>query len=254
MTLILPMIAPPVQYSVQARQFLSRLANDPGATRKAAYAAIIDGLVANGVWAKLDVLYILAADTQANAMLNLLNSSYTCSTVAGTGLVFTANEGFYGPADNSGYVLSPYNFAVNGVTFTQNSAHLSVWISSGANQDGQSNVALLNVATSGTNLYARYLDFHAYARINDATEMGGFSVASSVGFTAGVRSGPTARQVYKNGLSIGTGVQASQSPTNDQLAMARSSNETVSLVSVGGALSPTDVSNFYAVLTAHEWW
>ena len=39
-------------------------------------ATLIDGLVSDGVWAKLDALYVLAQQNQTDALLNLIGTSY----------------------------------------------------------------------------------------------------------------------------------------------------------------------------------
>jgi hypothetical protein len=53
------------------------LARAPGETTHAAdLIALICGLVTDGTWAKLDALYILAQQTQADARLNLVSASY----------------------------------------------------------------------------------------------------------------------------------------------------------------------------------
>lgn len=252
MTLILPMISPPVQYSVTAMQFLNRLNSDPGATRKAAYAALIDGLVANGIWSKLDVLYILAANMQNNALINLINANYTCSLSGSP--TFTANSGYSGTSGNSDFVSSPYNYSINGVNFTQNSAHLGAWVASGIDGVQTCIAPYSNPGGTDENLYPSFSG-SLYIRVNDSgAGSGGFSVASPVGFSVGNRSSSTDRQIYKNGVSIGTPTQTSKSPINDMLAMARSSYVVTSLVSVGGSLSSTDVSNFYSVLNKYKWW
>ena len=105
-------------------QATAYLARATGETAHAAdLTALICGLVSDGVWAKLDALYILAQQTQADAKLNLIGTSYTLPTTTAT---FTTYQGYKtfpaGGIDtgfNASTALSPQ--------FTQNNASLTVW-------------------------------------------------------------------------------------------------------------------------------
>ena len=44
-------------------------------------STLIDGLVSDGVWAKLDALYVLAQQNQTDALLNLVGTSYSLTTL-----------------------------------------------------------------------------------------------------------------------------------------------------------------------------
>ena len=59
-----------------------------------AYTALIDGLVADGVWSKFDVLRIYATQNSTTALLNLKSSSFTAVTHGSPS--FTADRGFTG--------------------------------------------------------------------------------------------------------------------------------------------------------------
>ena len=56
-------------------------------------ATLIDGLVSDGVWAKLDALYVLAQQNQSDALLNLVGTSYPLTSAAGVP-AFTTYKGF----------------------------------------------------------------------------------------------------------------------------------------------------------------
>ena len=250
MTLILPQIDDPSRftYSVNASQFFARITN-PGTTRKNAYAAIIDGLAYAGIWSKLDALYILAADIQANAYVNLISSSFTCTSVNTP--TFTANTGIVG-ALNTTYVASAYNFST-GTNFQQNSAHIATWSPSGSISTFTS-IAAANTGNLGTNLFPYYTGGLMYGRCNDNVELGSFSAASAVGLSVANRSGANNREVYRNTALAGSSTSsASKAVLNDTVAMCRGSIP-VSLVSIGGSLSSTDVTNYYNTINANKWW
>lgn len=89
------------------------------ATHESAYRALIDGLVADGMWAKLAVLYVFASDTQTHALLNLISSSFN-GTAFGT-VAFTADHGFAGDGSTF-YISTNWTESVNGGSLVTNSA------------------------------------------------------------------------------------------------------------------------------------
>ena len=59
-----------------SQAYLARTVGGNEGGNGANIATLIDGLVADGVWAKLDALYILAQQNQTDALLNLVGTSY----------------------------------------------------------------------------------------------------------------------------------------------------------------------------------
>jgi hypothetical protein len=79
------------------------LARAPGETAHAAdLTALICGLVTDGTWAKLDGLYILAQQTQADARLNLVSASYPLVGTA-TFVPYQGFSAFTAPALDTGF-------------------------------------------------------------------------------------------------------------------------------------------------------
>ena len=79
------------------------LARAPGETTHAAdLIALICGLVTDGTWAKLDGLYILAQQTQADARLNLVSASYPLVGTA-TFVPYQGFSAFTTPALDTGF-------------------------------------------------------------------------------------------------------------------------------------------------------
>jgi hypothetical protein len=121
-------------YSTEAQQFFDRI-TDPGATRKNAYAAMIDALVSGGVWSKLDCLWILAADIEANALVNLKSSSFSL-VVTGT-LTFSADSGFTSNGTAGNVLDTNYNPSTAGGNYTQNSACYGLWVATTGGATGR---------------------------------------------------------------------------------------------------------------------
>src|SRR5258706_16256620 len=75
-----------------AAAFLARTSG-LDATHTNAYINLICGLVSDGIFSKLDALYIFATQDSTTAMLNLISTSFTASTFSGT-LTFTTDRGY----------------------------------------------------------------------------------------------------------------------------------------------------------------
>ena len=67
--------------SPQALAYLARTVGGNEGGNGANIATLIDGLVSDGVWAKLDALYVLAQQNATDALLNLVGTSYGLTAV-----------------------------------------------------------------------------------------------------------------------------------------------------------------------------
>ena len=192
----------PVNYgaaavSAEAAQFFSRVA-DPGAARKTVYSTLIDGLVSDGVWAKLDVLCMLAAANSATALTNLKSASFNPTAVAAP--TFTADRGFTGNGTSS-YLNSNFNPATAGGQYTLNSATLGSYIRS-TNAAG-ANVALI-ACFDGSN-FAQFSGtaaalFGSVCLINNATASSDLA-SRAAGLFIVSRSASNLTKVYVNGVA-----------------------------------------------------
>ncbi len=119
-------IRPDELFSSQVAQFLARTSG-LDATHISAYTALIDGLVTDGVWTKLDFLYILATADSTTALLNLVSSSY--NGIAHGSPTFTADRGFTGTqASSTIYIDTQFNPSnAAGRKYGQSDAHISAW-------------------------------------------------------------------------------------------------------------------------------
>ena len=85
----------------EALAYLARTVGGNEGGNGANIATLIDGLVSDGVWAKLDALYVLAQQNQTDARLNLIGTSYSLTSglfndPSPRALTFTAYVGFSG--------------------------------------------------------------------------------------------------------------------------------------------------------------
>jgi hypothetical protein len=207
---------------------------------------MIDGLVADGVWSKFDVLYIFATQTQTTALLNLISSSYT--GIANGSPTFTVDRGFSGGASGNSTVFINTTFNPSSApspNYTLNSAHLSGWCLNDIQETRNF------MGATGAGIYAKFTDNNAYFAINTGTNINA-AVANAIGHYIGNRSASNATQGYKNGSSIVSGSVASTGVPNfqyfvlsDNNGAPLGANNQLAMASIGASLSATDATNFY---------
>lgn len=232
----------------QATAFLARNGNaHPTET-----TALICGLVTDGVFAKLDALYIFATDTSAHALLNLVSASFNASLIGAP--TFTADRGFTGTGSLSNVVDTGFNPSTAAGLYTQNSAHLSAWSNTTGADPGS--VAGAN-GVSLTSIYPNFGTSDTYVRINDNVASGQIGTTAGLGWYMGSRNSSSNRDAYNNNTSLGNTPSATSaalanlniyflgSNTND------ATNRQITMGSIGGALTATDAGNFYSRLRTY---
>jgi hypothetical protein len=168
------------------------LARAPGETAHAVdLTNLICGLVADGVWAKLDALYIYAQQTSGDALLNLVSTNYTSTAAV---VNFTAYKGFNEIIDTH---FDPTTAA--SPKYTQNNANYGFWsyvvTTSTGCQAGRT-------AGNETAIYLKFSDGNLYARLNNQSA----GVPNTiVGGGMAVADRPDASNTwpYQNGVSAG---------------------------------------------------
>ena len=236
----------------QATTFLARTTS-PDATHIAAYTNFICGLVSDNIWSKFDVLYVLAAQSSGNALLNLVSTSF--NGTANGSPTFTVDRGFTG-VDGSGTVIINTNFnpTVGTNQFTVNSCHISGWsVTNISTVRGMMGYNASSGAQS-TDIFPRYsADGKAYGRINSAS-IAGVTVADSIGDYISNRPDNTTAISYKNGVTILTnGAAAAATFPNLNIYVLGTNNSgaanggayQVAFASIGSSLTATDALNFY---------
>lgn len=101
-------------YDAAALALFARMSPTPSTARKTTINNLIVALKGYGIWTKLDVLYLLAADVQLNSLLNWISTSNNATAVSSPS--FTADQGFTGDGAaaylNTGYVGGTGQFAL----------------------------------------------------------------------------------------------------------------------------------------------
>lgn len=239
----------------QATTFLARTSGLSG-TQTTAYQNLICGMVTDGTWSLMDLLYVFATNTTATANLNLVSTSYGLTPV-GTE-TFAANAGYTGDG-TTGYFTTGYNPATNGINFTQNSAGIGACGLSSANFGNYASLGLLDGSGSfqGIVLFPSNGGGSFVAQLNDAT-LQSFTNFQSKGSYVATRTASTAINMYVNGASVATPADTSSSVFSLPIYVGAvntggggvdgfSINQ-LAYVFVSGGLTSTQVGNVYSRL------
>lgn len=203
-------------YSAAVTQFFNRLATPPDAGRTALYVALIDGLVADGVWAKLEVLYVFAAADAPTALTNLTNGTYSATAVNTP--TFAADRGYTGDAISKHVTLG---FIPSGGTlFQQNDASIGVWCRTAAAASTQPALGR-TTAVNSLNLYPRYTADVLRGALNGGSQVALGAVATAVGLSCIERVNSATIEGFRNGASTGTAASGSSGRGGTQLAVLR---------------------------------
>lgn len=207
-------------YTPEAEALFARMSPAPDTARKTIINNLIVALLSGAtsgtnIWAKIDVLYVLAADVSANALLdwkNLGGSAAFNATVVGTP-TFTADRGYTNNATTS-YLSTNYNPTANGSQFTQDGAHLMAWNRTSAAATNTSIKTGISVAP-GVGIISRTSGDETRGVINDATAADPVANASGDGFYMICRPDASTKRYFKNNAQLGTDIsRASTGLTN----------------------------------------
>lgn len=182
-----------IAYDAAASALFARFTTDPGKMRKRDINALIVGLKTDGLWAKLDALYLPAAHDAQAAQRNWKSDTFNLSPVSSP--VFTADRGYKGDGATS-YLTTGYNPATAGGVFVQDSAHLGVY----ANTDDISTSGILGntnvtvIPRNGSSLTTR---MNATGGVS-----GTLSPVTTIGHSLVTRTISTNTRVYRNGVEL----------------------------------------------------
>jgi hypothetical protein len=246
----------PIPSSVcsQYTSFIGRVSVD--SAHQTDYQNLICGLVTDGVWSKLDLLYVFATQNSSAALDNLISSSFTAT--ASNAPTFAADTGYAGNG-SSAYIDSNYNVSTQATNFTQNSSSLFAWSTEAGADNG---TAVGNAATCNYGLNITPYSYSATAALTLDSNLGiswsnpGPYGSSGAGFYTGSRTSSTQVDLYQNSTDVAaSSSNASIAPPSADITFLTTGGSCGSYFSgnlgaagVGGGLTSTDVSNLYARL------
>lgn len=171
-------------YSTEAAQYLNRLSADPGTTWKDKVAALIDGIVADGVanssndWTNLKAMWLVRTNalSEADQQINIKSSSFGLTkhgSLAGsfsnnTGITFNASTGYYSTGLVPSAVLSSQNTGTVWCNITNSRTTGQAWTAV-CSCDGTNTIFLhpLDVSGGGTFFASMNdVDFQSFANAN----------------------------------------------------------------------------------------
>jgi photosystem II stability/assembly factor-like uncharacterized protein len=236
-------------FTAEAQQFFDRLATEPTKARKQAYNTLIASLVSGGVWAKLDALYMFAAQDEATAVVNLVQSSFGATATSSPG--FAVNRGFYGAA--SGLIDSNFNPSTAGGHFAQNDA---THFARGLYEAVDASPLLHDAQGTPVNLITpRFTDGRYYARLNETTASVNAAIASGAHLYSTSRSAAGEFDIYIDGVFAANSATTSAAPANADLRfLANASTSYPGICAYGGfgsALSAGEHAALYAACEAY---
>jgi hypothetical protein len=185
-----------------AAAFLTRTSGLSTRERNA-YITLINGLVADGIFSLLDLLYILATNNTTTAALNLVSSSF--SLVTNGSLTFTPDVGYTGDG-STGYLNT--QLAPSAATqFTQNSGSIGAYIQT--NQTTADASVIMGSALIGSYAYMSPMNTGSVFtfNVNDNVFTGPANTTSKGAWTAS-RTSSSQIDLYKNGSTTPFGTNA----------------------------------------------
>lgn len=214
---------------------------------------LIDGLIGSlkstGVWAKLSHLWVTAAHAEAAALFDWVNPTGTKLTPV-SAPAFTVDVGYVGDG-----VADYLDTGINENALAQDDHCAGVFVSSTA----VSNVVLgspkLTVVSRGSS--NAYTTRSATTNTNNTSEG---AVTSALGMTSVSRSGSSAYDVRRNGVTAGSPSRTSEAWTggsiyllarNDGASAAAFSGSTLNAAFLGSALSADQSAALYAALLTY---
>lgn len=217
--------------------------------RKGLIARFIGALYAASVWTKIDVMWVLAAHDEQFGRLNWKSPS-TFTLTAVNSPTFTTDRGFAGNGSSSS-LDTGWDWGTNGVQYTRNNAHLSVYQRSngGSNVPGFSTVAASLRAAVGGRLSTTG---GGRSQVNSATSIPSTTAGALPAQTIARRNDGTNASIIRDGVEI-TVPTASASTTDSSTSdfsffRYGSTNYTSDQIaggSLGAYLDDTEALAFY---------
>lgn len=224
--------------------------------RKDLVNALIVGLKADGIWTKLDRLWIFAAENTQSALVDL---KATATATAVNSPSFSADDGYTGNGSTS-YINTNYNPSGSS-NFTGNAACFGIWDISTSSNSGTVPIGIsyFGHLSEGT---IHYPDGNSYWRVN--TSGGGLTVAyPGPGLFMANRSTSGANQLYRNGSSIVSDTVSATALTSTNFYVCARNNDSgtptagshstdqIAAAIFGGTLTGTEHGNLYTRLRTY---
>ena len=226
-----------------------------GGTVSTARKGVVDNLIsdlkADGVWTKLDRLWLFAAENSQTALTDL--KGLALATTSGSP-AFSADDGY--TFDNTSKCINTgFNPATAGGSYTQNSAHISVWPATPNNWGLMGNYD----GAQGIEVTYNVTQWQIFGP-NDSTAPVNTGASTTTGLVILTRTASNARGLYVNGSSaysdavVSTGIASTSffvGATSNLGTILHPTAGQIAAASIGAGLNATETANLYTRLRAY---
>jgi len=234
-------------YSSYSKRLLSRDTNMVSQQDRYIKDSLIAGLVADTIWSKLDLFYIMAAPNQYAAKFNAIKDTFNLSAISSP--TFTAYEGFTGNGTSS-YLSTVWIPSTNAVNYTLNNAGMGVY----SRTDASGSYAVMGALTGSNYIYLSLKN--SSNRLSYWLNSSDFGTSAYTGPTTGffsanrvAASGAGSENIYINGVYYNALTSTSSAlPSNVftllQVSAADYSIHQLSFAYVSSSLTASNLVNF----------
>lgn len=241
----------PVGTTPQGNAVIAAMPTTPDADRQKLIQALVKGLIDDGIWTKLDTLYLTAAHAQDSSLLNWINpGTYDCTVVNLLAANFTIDRGWTGNGVN-GYLNTNYNPNTDGINYALNDASLGIYIRTNVSEDKR-DIGASDGIPNVTEIVTGWTDGNAYYWINNNI-LSLIANADSRGFYITSRLNANDQDLYRNKIKISDDNDASVGiPSVDLYIIALNNNgvandfttKQYSAAFTSSGMTQTNVNNF----------
>ncbi len=227
------------------------MTNKPSQAYSMAANTFIEALVDGGVWAKLDRLFVFAAETNdgGEALLDWIHPTGTGALIVGSP-AFTSCVGIKGDQSVNNYINSRYNPISVNANYQQNSASIGAWFHTSNVGDSPVDVELdiKDAAVGGGKSYVASAYAGSTIRTPINSNYSSVAVAGVLGsdkMLTAVRESSTVIRRYIDKVGSADISDNSVVPYNNSFVFLHNTNAELSMVFFGSALSGTDITTLY---------
>lgn len=235
-----------LSYDASAEALFSAFTSQPHLERKALINGVIVSLKNAGIWPKLDGLWVCAANSAPNSLINWVSPGTYNLTGSGSP-AFTADRGYLGDGA-AAYLDTGFNASTAGGNFAQNDATIFAWGLKAAQDAG---AIYGTTAATSVEIYPRFTDDKAYFQLSNVSD-GSFAVTTGVNFLSASRAAAGTFTPYVNGVAQTPMAITSAALANANHLLLRKATDyyggTVAIGGCGSSLSASQHAALYAAL------
>lgn len=239
-------------YVSEARDLFSAMTVAPGAERKGLIDRTIRTLIREGIWGRLDVLWVLAAHDSQAGMLNWKAPGAFTLANGGTAPTFATDRGFTGNGTD-GRLVPTWVPNTNGVNYVQDDASLWLWsrTTTGSNSADMGTVG----AAAGPSLLCRSSTDLIITRLNGgSTASSSTTISDGSGLIGASRASSSEVKFWRNGAQVGGAVALASTGRGAVQVWACGANATnfsarqQAMAAIGGSLTGLESAFYQSML------